>query len=74
MTLVRGGSQLPLPVEFSPMLVAQAVGEYGMLGSIASATQRLSNAVGLWAREAGPGTWLVVGVIVLLALRSLLRR
>ncbi len=56
------------------MLLAQAVGEYGMLGAIAAATQRLSNAVGLWAREAGPGTWLVIAVVVVLALRSLLRR
>jgi hypothetical protein len=56
------------------MLLAQSVGEYGMLGAVSSAAQRLSNGLGLWAREAGPGTWLVIAVVVLLAMRSLLRR
>ena len=56
------------------MVLAQAVGEYGMLGAVSSAVQRLSNAVGLWAREAGPGTWIVIIAIVILALRSLLKR
>jgi len=56
------------------MLLAQAVGEYSMLSAASSAIQRLSNGVGLWAREAGPGTWILIGAIVLLGLRSLLRR
>ena len=56
------------------MIVAQAVGEYGMMGAMSSAVQRLSNSVGLWAREAGPGTWLVIGAVVILGLRSLLRK
>jgi hypothetical protein len=56
------------------MLLAQAVGEYGMLSAVSSAAQRLSNGVTLWAHEAGPGTWLVIAVVVLFALRSLLRR
>jgi hypothetical protein len=56
------------------MLLAQAVGEYGMLSAVSSAAQRLSNGVSLWARDAGLGTWLVIAVVVLLGLRSLLRR
>ena len=56
------------------MLLAQAVGEYGMLAAVSAAAQRLSNAVGLWAREAGPGTWIVIVALVVFGLRSLLRR
>lgn len=56
------------------MLLAQAVGEYGMLAAVSAAAQRLSDAVGLWAREAGPGTWIVIAAVLLLGLRSLLRR
>jgi hypothetical protein len=56
------------------MLVAQAVGEYGMLAAVSAAAQRLSNALGLWAREAGPVTWIVIIAIVILGLRSLLRK
>jgi MYXO-CTERM domain-containing protein len=56
------------------MMIAQAVAEYGLMEQMALGVQKTSYAVRGFISDAGPGTWVVVAVIVLGGLWSLGRR
>ena len=55
-------------------MLAQSLAEYGLMAAMASAVQKTSNAVTLFARDAGPGTWAILGIAVAGGLWILLRR
>ncbi len=55
-------------------IIAQAVAEYGLLDSLVLAGQKVSFAARAFVADAGPGTWTLVGAVVLGILWSLSRR
>jgi hypothetical protein len=56
------------------MVLAQAVAEYGLMESVAAGVQKASFAARAFISEAGPGTWTLIGVVVLAGLFMLTRR
>ena len=55
-------------------MIAQAVVEYGLMQQMALGVQKASFAARSFISDAGPGTWVVVAVIVLCGLWTLVRR
>ena len=55
-------------------MIAQAVAEYGLMQQMALGVQKTSYAVRSFISDAGPGTWIVVGLIALCLLWSLSKR
>ena len=63
------------PMAYSArMLLAQAVGEYGLMQSVAAGVQKVSFAARAFISDAGPGTWALFGVVVVAGLWMLTRR
>jgi MYXO-CTERM domain-containing protein len=56
------------------MLLAQAVGEYGLMQSAAAGVQKVSFAARAFISDAGPATWALFGVVVVAGLWMLTRR
>jgi hypothetical protein len=47
------------------MIIAQAIGEYGALGSMLAAPQQLAYDVADWLGSLSPTTWVVAAAVVL---------
>jgi len=56
------------------MIIAQAVAEYGLMDQMALGVQHVSYTVQSFVSDAGPGTWVVVGVLAVVGLLALRRR
>jgi hypothetical protein len=56
------------------MLLAQAVGEYGLMESVATGMQKVSFAARAFISDAGPGTWALFAVFALAGLWMLVGR
>lgn len=56
------------------MLLAQAVGEYGLMESVAAGVQKVSFAARAFISDAGPGTWPLFAVVAVAGLWMLTRR
>lgn len=56
------------------MVFAQAVAEYGLMEMVASGVQKVSFAARSFFNDAGPGTWALIGVVVVIGAWTLLRR
>ena len=52
-------------------MIAQAVAEYGLMQQMALGIQKLSFTMRSFISDAGPGTWVVVGALVLSVLWTL---
>ena len=67
-------SQTAQPGRVGGTMIAQAVAEYGLMEQMALGVQKTSYAVRGFISDAGPGTWIVIGLIALVVLWSLSKR
>ena len=58
----------------SPVIFAQAMGEYGVVSGLVQAGEEAAYSIGEWVQTRGSLTWMVMTLTALVILRFLLRR